>query len=65
MSKRNDVGTIARVAGNILSGESLSSVFDQPERYVHHAVKVARMIVAEVASTEPAEVEPVPQGPQS
>lgn len=56
--QRNYDSTVARIAGNILSGTPLGDFIHQPEYYVGQAVMIARMIVAEVASTEPANVAP-------
>ncbi len=67
MEKRKYDSTVARIAGNILSGEQMSGTFDELGRLSHHdtmavtwSVKVARAIVAEVERTEP----PLPEPPK-
>jgi len=47
-------GTIARIAGNLLSGKVGKGPEDQADvLYVQNAVRIARLIVAEIERTEP------------
>ncbi len=68
MNKRNYDSTVARIAGNILSGFSipLNDGAQHRER-VGLAVRLARMVVAEVVAAESAasDTEVTPQDPQS
>ena len=54
MSKRKYDSTVARIAGNILSGMTRCDEADD-QRAAAWAVRVARTIVAEVQRTEPVE----------
>lgn len=59
--KRNYDSTVARMAGNILSGEWPKTV-ENAEQAVEWAVELARAIVAEVQRTESVErPDPAPQ----
>jgi len=61
MAKKYD-STVARIAGNLLSGVSLlESTAEQETVLVYLAVRRARYIAAEVERTEPA-TETVPKG---
>ena len=62
MAKRDYDSTVARIAGNLLSGKLEMVDFDQASsdvqpymRLLHGAVMMARAIVAEVQRTAPAE----------
>lgn len=54
MSKPKYDSTVARIAGNILSGAEILTHPDSHERYAQLAVRLARAIVAETTRTEPA-----------
>lgn len=51
--------TVARIAGNILSGHSLNESSDSDRKAVWIAVRMARWIVEEVKATEPKPAEEV------
>lgn len=53
MNSRDYVSTIARIAGNILSGYDLIQESSRDDLNVRIAVGLARKIVAEVLRTEP------------
>lgn len=55
MSKREYDSTVARIAGNILSGHPhvLGTGESHQQEIAATAVKLARMVVAEVKRTEP------------
>lgn len=54
-TKRGYDGTVARIAGNLLSGQPWLKDSDRPEMLANAAVKLARAIVAETKRTEPTE----------
>lgn len=54
--KRDYDSTVARIAGNILSGLVSDTWHEDDERLIIRAVKAARGIIEETKRTEPAEV---------